>query len=710
VRNKLILFILTIPLLLIADEGMWQLSQVKSLQLQEKGLALPPDALYNADGGGLSDAILSMGGCSASFISANGLIATNHHCAYGAISRNSTPENNILANGFVARSYSEEIPTDIKLTINYRMRDVSEEIKAAAADVSDPAERFKLIEKAIKAMVIEVEKAPHTMARVASMNGGQQYMLFVSKEIRDVRLVYNPAGSIGKYGGDIDNWMWPRHTGDFSFLRAYVGADGEPADYAEDNIPYQPQRFLKVSTAGVAEGDFQMIMGFPGRTMRYRTAMEVETALNQDYRRTIEIMGQLRQIIDDARAADETVSLKYAGLSAGINNFYKNTQGMIDGLSKSQLAARKHEQEKALRAWLAADAERQERYGQPLDEINAIVAEQQKLAEKRTIARWLVFINSVLSRANTIVRWSQEKEKPELERLAGYMSRDEARQRQRLETMERTFAASVDAELLTFFLQTAFALPEDQRIAAIEKLVGSADNIDSFVKELYAKTKLTDPEQRLAYFDMSAAEIKASDDPALQLAWAMAAEADQYDAMDERQNGQLIELRPNFIEALAAMQNKPLYPDANGTLRFTYGYVRGYSPADAVQYNWYTTAAGILEKDTGEEPFNAPEKQLQLLRDESYEKYTEQATNELRVNYLNTCDITGGNSGSAVLNGKGHLVGLAFDGNYEAMTSDWQFTDALSRTIVVDIRYALWTMHYVDEASHLIDEMQLVDE
>lgn len=694
---------------IFADEGMWQLSQLPKLKLEKKGLKMQTGDIYNPEGGGLTDAILSLGGCSASFVSENGLIATNHHCAYGAISRNSTPDNNILANGFLAKNFSEELPTETKITVLYRYKDVTDEVKEAVADISDPRDRYKAIDRKTKQIVLDAEKAPYTKARVASMNGGQQYVLFISKEIQDVRLVYNPAASIGKYGGDIDNWMWPRHTGDWSFLRAYVDKDGNPAPYNKENVPYEPEHYLKVSAKGIQDGDFNMIIGFPGRTMRYKTALEVSSTLDNNYKKTIKIMKGLIDIIDGARKNDPQANLKYAPISAGINNYYKNTQGMIDGLTKSKLADRKKVEEKKLLTWIDENNDRKDKYGNPVTEIDNIVTEMQKTADKRAIGRWMMWVNSVMSRSASIIRWGQEKSKNDIERKRGYMDRDLPRLKRRLETMERGFLSEVDQQILEYFLNLAFDLPEDQRIPAVEQFVISRENIHKFVTDLYDGTKITDKETRMIYFDMSSDELKQTMDPALEFAKALVTEADQYEEMDETNDGKLQQLRPAFIGAIAAMKGMPLYPDANSTIRLTYGYIKGYSPRDAVNYNWYTTANGIAEKFTGEEPFNAPKKLLDLIAKKEWGDFEDSQEKTLMVDFLNTCDITGGNSGSAVMNAEGELIGLAFDGDYEAMTSDWQFTPAFSRTIAVDIRYALWVMKYVDNAENLLDEMDIVD-
>ncbi|NWG00681.1 MAG: S46 family peptidase [Thermoanaerobaculaceae bacterium] len=698
-----------------SDEGMWMLHQLPEIAAPMKGLGLElaPEAIWNPKtNSGLASAIPSLGGCSSSFVSPDGLIATNHHCAFGAIQLNSTPEHDYLRDGFVARERSQELPA--RITRVYVFKGY-EDVTARFADAQDPslspAERHARIDARRKELVQQCE-AEGLRCQVADVFGGAAYYLFRTLELRDVRLVCAPPGAVGNYGGEVDNWMWPRHTGDYSFFRAYVGPDGKPADYSPNNVPFHPDRYLKIATTPLREGDFTMIIGYPGRTFRYRTSDQVEGDTARGYPARIALLHDLIGILTEEGKRGREVEIKLASWLKGLENTYKNNLGMLEGLRKSDLAARKRSEEQALTAWIAADPERQARWGDVLPALAALQAEQEATRERDLLLAFLGPGRSatLLGAASAIERWTFEKGKPDLERKLGYQARDERSLRQRLAVMQKNLDLPTERSVLLYLFRRASQLPEGQRIRAVDALLAATgksgeEAVVLAVDRLLGGCTLGEEARRLALFDATHEEVLASGDPMLQFAAALRVDIEAAEAADDARHGRAVTLLPRYIAALGAWRNKPLYPDANGTIRLTYGTVKGYSPRDAVVYKPFTTLAGVLEKHTGVEPFDAPERLRRAASERRGARFSDAALGDVPACFLSTNDITGGNSGSPIMNGRGELVGLAFDGNYESMTSDYQFSDEISRTINVDIRYVLWCLEQVDGAANLLREL-----
>jgi Peptidase S46 len=699
-----------------ADEGMWMLHQISELdqaQLKQMGLQLTPEQIWDFEtNSGLASAICSLGGCSASFVSPEGLIITNHHCAFRALQSNATPEHDLITDGYLAHSRAEELPArGYHVYVFKGYDDVTREMASALDPKLAPAARQRAIERREKELVATCEKGG-LHCRVAEMFGGLKFYLFRTLELRDVRLVYSPALGIGDYGGEVDNWIWPRHTGDFSFLRAYVAPDGAPADYSPNNVPYRPERWLKIAMDPLKAGDFTMIMGYPGRTMRYRIASWVAEDADFYYPQRIAILKDLIAIDEAQAKRGKDVEIKLATALKFMYNSYKNNQGMEAGLRKSDLAARKKATEDALAAWIAADPDRVSRFGDVLPKMNALVAGRQATRDRDFLLYWLPMVrsNSLLGAAVTIERWTAERAKPDLERRMGYQERDERMLRQRLEHMQRDLDVASDRAMLRYLLQRAAKLPAGERIAAVDSALAASGKsgdaaIDTLLDRLYDGTKLADRDARMEMFGLSHQALLARHDPMIDFAAALHTDREAMREATERFEGSMVELEPRFIEALAAWKKAPLYPDANGTLRFTYATVKGYSPRDAVVYLPFTTLHGVLEKNTGVPPFDCPPRLLEAAKKDHFDRYVDPQLHDVPSCFTSTNDITGGNSGSPIMNGKGELVGLAFDGDYESMTSDYQFDPALSRTINVDIRYVLWIMDYVDGAHDLMREM-----
>ena len=698
-----------------ADEGMWmlhQLGQLDQTKLKAMGLQLRPEELWDTrTNTGLASAVVSLGGCSASFVSPEGLVATNHHCAFGAIQINSTPEHDYVTDGFLARTRAEELEAKgSRVYVFLGYDDVTAQMNAALKAGMQPEERSKALEMKEKELIAACER-DGTRCRLATMYGGLEYYLFRQLELRDVRLVYAPPRAIGEYGGEVDNWMWPRHTGDFSFLRAYVGPDGKPADFSPANVPYRPVRHLKVAQGHLKAGDFTMIMGYPGRTMRYRIAASVADDTEYNYPSRIAYNKDVIDILEREAKRGKDVEIKLSGNLKGLYNGYKNNQGMLAGLRASDLAGRKRAMETELEAWIAADPARAKRFGDVLPRMEALLAERRATRDRDLVLGQLGGgRGGLLGTALGLERWTAERAKPDMEREPGFQDRDERQRRQGLERMQRTLDVAADRAVMRYAFARAAALPAGQRIPAVDAALAATGAtgdaaVEALLDRLYGGTKLADQATRLAMMAMTHEALLATGDTLIGFAAALRKDLKVNEDQAKRYEGEMVTLAPRLIEAIAAWRKAPLYPDANGTLRFTYATVKGYAPRDGVVYTPFTTLSGVVAKHTGEEPFNAPARLRDAAKLGTFGRYVDPVLGDVPSCFLSTNDITGGNSGSPIMNGKGELIGLAFDGDYESMTSDYQFSDALSRTINVDARYMLWVMDYVDKAHNLLEEM-----
>ncbi len=711
---RILLIVLFGSACLFADEGMWLLDSLQPLDLPAKGLQIPVEEIWNPQDGGLSAAVVSLGGCTASFVSAEGLIITNHHCAYGAIQRNSSKEKNLLQDGFLAKTRAEELPTfGTHVYILQSFADVTERVLKGVKPKMSDKERDEKIDKNINLIVLEAEKEPGISARVASMNSGMWYVLYKSLRLQDVRLVYAPPQSIGKFGGEIDNFEWPRHTADYSFLRAYVGPDGRPAAPSKDNVPYRPKKWLRVSRQGYREGDFVMVMGFPGGTMRYNTSYDIARSVEYYYPTRISTLKKYLTLIDERSAEQPEVAIKLASLKSGLSNSLKNYQGQYDGLLRTHLYDEKVAAEKAFVEYLELNPKLKQKYGEVLPAIASWYKTRGTYEARRMIIGGMNRASSVLRSAFILNKWSREKVKAEQEREQGYSDKDIANLKDREKFSYRNFDAEMEKRALLMSFDQAHQLPVGQKLLAIENISSGKtreereESDKHFIANLYGGTKLTSLEERIKLFDASADQLKALDDPALQFAEQLYQETKPLDDLDKAFAGAMSRLMPKYLEGLSKWRGSLLYPDANGTKRLSYGYVKGYSPRDAVEYAYYTTTKGILEKYTGKHPFESPQRLLELLRKEEFDDYRDAVTHCLHVDFLTNLDTTGGNSGSPVLNAKGDLIGLLFDGNYESIVADYKFDTALTRSICADIRYILWLMDELDDAGNLLQEMGL---
>ncbi|QSX40124.1 S46 family peptidase [Shewanella cyperi] len=701
-----------------ADEGMWQPHQLPALAdvLKAKGMEISADNISKLTEFPMN-AVISLGGCTASFVSPKGLVVTNHHCAYGSIQYNSTADNNLLANGFLAKSLDEELPAapGSRIYVTEAITDVTAKVNDGLDKLSGEA-FYKGVEAKEKALVAECEQEKGYSCRVYSFHGGLEYYLVKQMEIRDVRLVHNPAASVGKYGGDVDNWMWPRHTGDYSFYRAYVGKDGKPADFSKDNVPFEPKSFLKVSAKGVQDGDFVMVAGYPGRTNRYRSASEVANQFASNYPQSKQLREDIISLIKQTAAAGSDERIKYESTLASLANYAKNFGSMLEFYGKSSMLDDRKAREAELNRWISADAKRQAKYGQTLATLDQLVAQSNQHLDRDLLLYYMGY-SYAKDTAERLYRLAHEKAKSDMEREPGYQERDMERFKASLERMERRYAPSVDKAILFEMLKRYAALPAEQRLADLDKFFGIDKKFDEkkLAKQLdkmYGATQLGDKDMRLAWMDKSVADFKASKDPFIQLAVATFDGTMAREQEEKRLEGELLKVRPAYMEAIIAHNKelgKPVYADANSSLRVTYGNVKGYSPKDGMFAVPFTRLEGITAKDTGVDPFDAPKKELELINAKQYGDFHVKSLGSVPVNFLSTVDTTGGNSGSPTLNGRAELVGLLFDGVYESIIGDWAYDDNINRSIHVDSRYMLWVMKYLDHADNLLAEMDIVE-
>ena len=700
-----------------AKEGMFTPEQIPGIagDLRATGLELDPDALADLTAFPMG-AVISLGGCTASFVSPQGLVVTNHHCARGSVQFNSTPENNYLEDGFLAASMAEELPAapGSRVYVTRAVTDVTEQVTGGLDPALDPRERVARIEQRQKELIRECESEPGHRCQAASFFGGLQYKLIKRLEIRDVRIVYSPADAIGKYGGDIDNWRWPRHTGDFAFYRAYVGPDGIPADFAEQNVPYEPPHVLEVSAAGLDDGDFVMALGYPGRTSRYARLATVAHTFDWRYPLLVEMYADWIEAIEAAAPEGSAARILYESRLAGLNNVLKNLKGQIDGARRNDLVGRRAQREAELKAWINADPHRS-MLGRAVEALDAL-AEEGAAEVRRRFWYGNALRPQLLSAALRLDRLAHERQKPDAERESGYQERDMAMFRQRMSIIDRRYDPAVDKAEWMFFLKGYLAQPEELRIAALDEAMGldpglSEEQLSAKLDGYYAETALGSVEARLALMEASPGELAGSADPFVRLAVALHDTRMAHEEADKARAGRRNLLFPQYMAAIINWQQSQghsAYPDANSTLRLTYGSVMGGSPADGLLYEPFTRLEGIVQKDTGEAPFNSPVSQLELIRSGDYGDYLLEPIGSVPVNFLTDLDATGGNSGSATLDAGGRLVGLLFDGTLESVNSDWDFDPRITRTIHVDTRYMLWVMEKVDGASALIEEMTIV--
>ena len=688
----------------MADEGMWLPNQTPELapKLKAAGLEIDPLKLSDLKSAPLN-AIVSLGGCSAAFLSPDGLVATNHHCVYGSIQYNSKPGQDYLTDGFLAKTNADEVQAapGSRIYVIEDLRDVTVPMNKGVTTKLDGLARYEKLEVNRKGLIEACEKQANRRCDVRAYFGGQTYYLQQQLEIKDVRLVYAPASGIGNFGGETDNWQWPRHTGDFGFYRAYVAPDGSSVPFAKDNVPYKAKSWLKVATTPLSEGDFVMVAGFPGVTQRLQTAAEVQHVFDSVYPIDQQLRADYSDAIAKATAGNPATQIKYASILKGSDNYKKKLLGEIAGADAIGLMDRKNAADVAFREWVAADAGRTAQYGAALAALDTNVS-QANAARLNGLRLSTVNRSQLLGAASLLYRWAKEQQKPNAQRESGYQERDRLPVTERLAQVERRYDAGVDRILFDQAMIEYGKVPADKRNAGFETKLAEIG-----LDRLYAETKLGVGAVRANWLNKPTAEFEASDDPFIQLAVAAYPTLIAEENNVKARSGRLQAARSVVMAgqlAFAKSQGRTLYPDANGSLRFTYGKVMG-KKRDGLIWMPFTTAEGIVAKQTGRGEFDAPDAAIASLKAKDFGKYADPTLGTLPVNFLSTVDITNGNSGSSTLNAKGEFVGLAFDGTLDGVVADWSFDSSVNRTIHVDSRYMLWTMDKVDGAHRLLEEM-----
>ncbi|PNS09597.1 S46 family peptidase [Solilutibacter silvestris] len=693
-----------------AGEGMWTPQQLPEISraLKDAGLKLDPNQLADLTGDPLG-AVVSLGGCTASFVSPQGLVATNHHCAYGAIQLNSSAKSNLMATGFNAKTMADEVSAGPAQRIYAleRIDDVTSQVRAAITAAKTPIERTRAVETLEKQLLSVCETGGGYRCRLYSFMGGNTYRLFKYLEIRDVRLVYAPPSSIGNFGGEVDNWMWPRHAGDFSFLRAYVGKDGKPAAYSKDNVPYRPKHWLKIADQPLLAGDFVMVAGYPGTTSRYALVDEFQNTQDWLYPTISRTYKELVAMVQATGAKNPDVAVKYASTMRGWENTLKNFDGQLEGFRRTNALATKQAEESAVLAWL----KKQRRSGEAaLAAYNTIETLNVQSAKTRERDLTLPQVGGTLgSTAVQLYRLSIERAKPDAQREAGYQQRDVAGIEAMLKQMDRRYDAGMDSQLQAYWLNRYARLPADQHVDALDGWIAGSDAkaIADAVARMH-KSALGKDAERMKWLSADRAAFEASNDPAIKYAVAVMPTLLKLEEARKTRAGELLAARPVYLKALADYRKahgKAVYPDANSSLRITFGKVTGYTKLDGSKQAPFTVVEEIVAKTTGKEPFDTPKAVLDAIKAKRYAGLIDPKLGSVPVDFLSDLDITGGNSGSPVLDAHGKLVGLAFDGNWESVASNWVFDPVMTRMIAMDQRYMRWVMTVVDPAPQLLQEM-----
>lgn len=706
----LFIFFLLLQSSAFADEGMWMPHQMQMLNLQAEGLEMDPADLYQPDGSGLMSAVVDLGGGTASFVSGNGLLFTNHHVAFGALQRASDPEHNYLQNGFLAQTTAEEIQapgSTAGVLLSYR--EVTERIFAALKEGMSPLERYHAIDLAKKKLVREAEAGgPDLFAEVASMYAGNQYYLFVYKQIKDIRIVYAPPQDLGNFGGEIDNWMWPRHTCDFTFLRAYVSPEGVGVEYSPENVPYRPKVYFRIAETGLKDGDFTFIMGYPGKTYRNYSAPELQFDIEK-LERSIQNRLDYIAFFEAASQRNKAVEIKYANTLRGLLNGLKNYRGKLEGFAKADLVNKKKEIDRKFSEWANKENSRARLYSSIVEGIDNFLASEYKDFhwKENEIASLTAYGYgaALLTQAHLIVRMALEGQKPDLEREERYQERNRPKLASAIKLAERSYDLAVDKDYTILRLQKLAGLSKYETPQFLKAIVSRPGGIPSWAETAFQTTKLTGSDYRLSLVEKTPAELKALNDPLLDFAFALEEEMAVLRKKKHMMAQQLEDLKKIYIKGMLEMRNNRMAPDANSTIRFTSGPVKGYSPRDAVYYQPFTTLQGLIEKDTGEFPFRVPEKLKTLHREKDFGNYAAPELGDVPACFLNTTNVTGGNSGSPTLNARGEIVGIVFDMTYESVIGDYYIIPEFQRVINVDIRYVLFVAEKFSGAAYLIKEI-----
>lgn len=709
-----------------ADEGMWlplHIARLNHVDMEKMGLQLTAEEIYSINNSSLKDAIVNLGGgfCTGEIISDNGLLLTNHHCGYGFIQSHSTVENDILTNGFWAKNHEEELPNE-RLFVQFlvRVEDVTKDVLKGVRDKMSESERSEVISKAIAELSAKAKGDTHYDVKVKSFYEGNEFYLFVYETFNDVRLVGTPPESIGKYGGDTDNWMWPRHTGDFSLFRVYSSPDGKPAKYSPDNIPLKPKHHLPISLDGVQENDFAMVFGYPGSTNRYLTSFGVDLAVEKTNPARVNIRGKKLEIMKTGMDADPAVRLAYASKYAGVSNYWKYFIGQTKGLKNLDVYGQKVALEQEVTGWIEDKKSRSKKYGAPVADIENAYQDINKYSVPFyyhyeagigiEFVKPSYKLNGLIKTLNDESKDAEAREAMIEKYKAGseafFKNYNSEIDQNLLSAMMAFFINDLDPE----FVPEAFKAvvnPEDSEIKFEGYNSSNDEDFTAFAQYVFTNSILVDKDKLMAFYEKPDVAV-LENDPGYIVSKSVYnsyknISAKRGDAVKNLSKG-----RRNFIAALREMNNNTdYYPDANSTMRLTYGKVLPYKARDAVHYHYLTTLEGVMEKEDPTNPeFIVDPKLKALYEAKDYGQYGNDG--KLYVGFLTNNDITGGNSGSPVINAQGQLIGTAFDGNWEAMSGDIAFEPKLQRTISVDVRYTLFIIDKFAGATNLIDEMTII--
>ncbi|MBL0316538.1 MAG: S46 family peptidase [Flavobacteriales bacterium] len=702
--------VLMFPTFAKANEGMWLVSLLNKMneaEMRGMGLNLTAEEIYSINKASLKDAIvrLNYGMCTGEVVSEKSLIFTNHHCGYDAIRTLSTVEKNLLRDGFCAKSFAEELPIpDFKIQFLVRIDDVTKQIMDAIPNGTSEAERAKLVAAKTKELINANNEGGKYEVELKSFYYGNEYYLMVYQTFSDIRLVGNPPESVGKYGGDTDNWMWPRHTGDFSMLRIYADKDNNPAAYSKDNVPYKPKHFLPVNIDGVEEGDFSMIMGFPGRTSRYLTSYGVQQAVDVRNPALISCLGTKLESWKTMMDADPAVDLMYAAKYASTANGWKYYIGQTRGLKRLNVKGDKEAIEKAFSTWANANDSRKQKYGQSLGMVKEYYDGWNPYVLKSTYAGLCgiggaEFAGFAFGMGPELRAFAEEKDAAKRDEMKKALMGE-------IDAFFKEYNAGADKLVFVNLSNLYREQMKGADRATWHAVVDSKfkGNVNMYAEKLFATSIFTDKNRLMAFLEKPSTKV-LDKDLAIQAANSMKEQSDSYAAFNQQEKFN-IGMR-QFVAGLREMNPDKAYaPDANSTMRLTYGLVDDYKAADAVHYDYYTTTVGILEKRDDSNPeFVVPQKLADLINAKDFGKYAPKGK-DLVTCFLTTHDITGGNSGSPVIDGDGNLIGIAFDGNWEAMSGDIAFEKNMQRTISVDIRYVLFTVEKLMGGKNIVDELK----
>jgi hypothetical protein len=702
---SMLLFCAAIP-----DEGMFPLSELKNIDLKKAGFEMDMKEIYNPGNVSLVDALVRLGGCTGSFVSDEGLIITNHHCAFGSVAAISTPEKNYIKNGFLARTRNEEARTTLPLKITESYLDVSARVMEEASAIDNPQARQQQIANKIRQIIDEEKKLhPDLKIEISEMFVGKSYVLFRYREIKDIRLVYVPPRTIGEFGGESDNWVWPRHNGDFSLVRAYVAPDGSPAEYSEKNVPYKPLKHLKVNPKGANENDFVFVMGYPGRTFRHQPSQFLEYQQKYQLPYISSLYNWRIAEMEEAGRNNTALYIQYSGRIKSLANVAKNYQGKMQGLKRTSLHQKKQEEEKELQTFIDSKPGLAIKYGNVLKDIDAVY-KQVFLTAHRDIWMDQLYANSAMfNAAGTISFHRAYMDSLSKDARKKYIADNMVRIKNNIVNGYNSFNYEIDKKLLIKMLNEAALFDQDNQVPGVSKLVKNKmspqQDIEKFVEKAMKKTKLKDPAYLWELIDKDPEKFFELEDPLIELAREINITYTEYYVKKAERDARLAVLLPMMLEVKMQHNTNNFIPDANATLRLTYGRVKGFTPQDGEYNKPVTTIRGIVEKGQDSGDYEMPELVEELYSKRDFGPFANADLGDVPVGILYNLDTTGGNSGSPVLNSKGELVGVNFDRAYTATINDYAWNESYSRSIGVDIRFVLWVLHKVAKADFLITEM-----